>query len=227
MIDRIIRNITLLVVIAVVMTIAAIGIVSAFEPTADAAFITARQLYGLTAFGVLLGACLIGPVTAVFPRMPLRRILLAGRRSIGVSAYIIAVPHVVCYVWPMLSQGWRDVFNHGTLWVIGLALGLLALSDLSVLAWTSRDASVTSLGGQRWKQLHRTVYASVAVVLLHSVLVGADFGFAAKPKDEADYGSLVVFSTLTFVWLVLFWLRRRGMRWPDHSCAHVKPVGGP
>ena len=225
--DWIVRNLTRLVSIAVALTIAAIGIVSTFEPTTEAAFIAARQIYGLTAFGVLLGTCLIGPLTAVFPRMPLRRILLAGRRAIGVSACIIAIPHVLCYARPVLVLGWREPFNHGTAWVIGLALGLVVLADLSTLAWTSRDSSVKALGGQRWKRLHRTVYIAVLVTLLHAVLVGADFGFASKPKGEPDYGSLIVFSILTFMWVVLFGLRSRCSRWPASTPAEVRPVDGP
>jgi hypothetical protein len=53
------RHITLLIGIAVAGTILGIGIASAFEPTTTASFVAARQLYGLTALGVLLSACLI------------------------------------------------------------------------------------------------------------------------------------------------------------------------
>ena len=224
MLEWVIRNSTWLMVMAVAFTIAAIGIAATFEPTPEAAFIAARQMYGLTALGVLLGACIIGPLTAVFPRMPLRRILMANRRSIGVSACIFVVPHIVCYLWPMFSLGWRELFNHGNLWVVGLSLGFLPFVNLSILAWTSRDASVKSLGGRRWKQLHRTVYAIVPVVLLHAVLVGADFGFATQSKGEPDYGSLVIFSIFTSVWVMLFGLRYRGVQWPTRSRIQSKQI---
>lgn len=213
------RNITLLIGIAVAGTIVGIGIMSAFEPTTADAFVAARQVYGLTALGVLLGACLIGPLASVFPRMPLKGVLLAGRRAMGVSAFVIAIPHVACYLGPVLLRNWRELYEPGLLWVVGLVLGLLAIVDLTMLAWTSRDAAVKAMGGKRWKRLHRTVYIATPVLFLHALFVGADFGIATPPKGEADYGSLIAFSILTAAWVALAWLRSRGIRWPARSSA--------
>ena len=218
------QNLTTLVSVAVAGTVLGIGLVSAFEPTTADAFVAARQLYGLTALGVLLGACLIGPLASVFTHMPLKRVLLAGRRAIGVSAFVIAIPHVACYLGPVLLHNWRDLYEPGLLWVIGLVLGLLALFDLSVLAWTSRDAAVMTMGGKRWKRLHRTVYIVTPILFLHALFVGTDFGLVTPPNGEADYGSLIAFSLLTGVWLVLAWLRHRGVRWPARSPADVAPT---
>lgn len=211
------RHITLLISIAIAGTVIGIGIASTFEPTTADALVAARQMYGLTALGVLLGACLIGPLTAVFPRMPMRNILLAGRRAVGVSAFVIAIPHVACYLGPVLLENWHNLYEPGLLWVVGLMLGLLAILDLTMLAWTSRDAAVKAMGGKRWKRVHRTVYIAMPVLFLHALFVGADFGLATPPKGEADYGSLIVFSLLTAAWLLLAWLRGRGIRWPARS----------
>ena len=214
------RNITLLIGIAVTGTIVGIGTMSAFEPTTAAIFVTARQVYGLTAMGVLLGACLIGPLTAVLPRIPLKGVLLAGRRAVGVSAFVIAIPHVACYLVPvLLLRNWRELYEPGLLWVVGLALGLLAIVDLTMLAWTSRDAAVKAMGGKRWKRLHRTIYIATPVLFLHALFVGADFGIATPPKGEADYGSLIAFSILATAWLLLAWLRSRNIRWPARRLA--------
>lgn len=211
------RHITLLIGIAAAGTIIGIGIASAFEPTTAAAVVAARQVYGLTALGALMGACLIGPLTAVFPRLPARGVLLAGRRAVGVSAFVIAIPHVACYLVPVLLQNWRALYEPGLLWVVGLVLGLLALIDLTMLAWTSRDAAVKALGGKRWKRLHRTVYVAAPVLFLHALFVGTDFGLATPAKGEADYGCLIAFAILTVAWLLLAWCRSRGIRWPTQS----------
>ena len=218
------RHITVLIGITVAGTILGIGITSAFEPTTTGSFVAARQLYGLTALGVLLSACLIGPLTAVFPRMPLKGVLLTGRRAAGVSAFVIAIPHVMCYLGPVLLRNWRELYEPGLLWVVGLVLGLLALLDRTLLAWTSRDAAVKEMGGKRWKRLHRTVYIATPVVFLHALFVGADFGLATPPKGEADFGSLIAFSILTAAWLLLAWLRSRGTRWPARSSADAAPT---
>ena len=208
------RNITLTIGIVVTGAILGIAIVSASEPTTEAAFIAARQVYGLTAMGILLGACLIGPLTAVLPRMPFNAVLRAGRRAIGVSAFVVAIPHVACYTWPVLQKNWRDVYEPGLLWVVGLGLGLLAFFVLFTLSWTSRDAAVQAMGGRRWKRLHRTVYFATPILFLHALLVGTDFGIATPAHGEADFGALIAFTILTFAWLMLAWLRQRGFRWP-------------
>jgi len=218
------RNITLLIGIAVAGAMVGIGIASACEPTTAGAIVAARQVYGLTALGVLLGACLIGPLTSVFPRLPLRGVLLAGRRAVGVSAFIIAIPHVVCYLGPVLLGNWRELYELGVLWVVGLVLGLLALVDLTMLAWTSRDAAVKAMSGKRWKRLHRTVYVAAPVLFLHALFVGTDFGLATPAKGESDYGCLIAFAILTAAWLMLAWLRSRGTRWPARSSADVAPT---
>ena len=218
------RHITWLIGIAVSVAIIGIGIMSAFEPTTAAAFIAARQVYGLTAMGILLGACLIGPLMWVIPRMPLNGMLRAGRRAMGVSAFIVAIPHVACYVWPVLLENWRDLFEPGLLWVVGLVLGLLAFLDLSMLAWTSRDAAVKAMGGKRWKRLHRTVYIATPILFLHALFVGTDFGLATPANGEADYGSLIAFSILAAAWVVLAWMRHRGIRFPAQSSADLPPT---
>jgi DMSO/TMAO reductase YedYZ heme-binding membrane subunit len=208
------RHITWLIGIGAAGAILGIAALAAGEPTATAAWVAARQYYGLTAFGLLLGSCLIGPLAAVFPRMPLRGILISGRRAIGVSACILAVPHVACYAGPVLLRHWQELYAPGLLWVCGLVLGLLALVDMAVLAWTSRDAAVRSWGAKRWKRLHRTVYLVVPVVFVHAVLIGSDFGRAGPSGAEADVGSLVAFAVGIGCWFVLVILRERGVRWP-------------
>ena len=222
--DWITRHITWLIGLAVAMTIIGIGSMSAMEPTREGAVIAARQVYGLTALGFLLAACLIGPLAAVFPHIPAKGVLQAGRRAVGVSAFIIAIPHVMCYLGPVLLKNWRELFEPGLLWVVGLVLGLLALIDLTMLAWTSRDAVVKAMGGKRWKRLHRSVYVAAPILFLHALLVGTDFGFAKPAKGEADYGCLIAFSILTAMWLLLAWLRNRGMRWPARSSAENTPA---
>jgi DMSO/TMAO reductase YedYZ heme-binding membrane subunit len=208
------RHGTLLIGIGTTGTIVGIGLAAAAEPTPTAALVAAREMYGLTALGFLFASVLIGPLTAVFVRLPqaLRGWLIARRRAVGVSAFALASCHVLCYLLPVLGRSWRELYKPGVLWCIGLGLGFLAASDLAVLAWTSRDNSVRALGGKRWKRLHRTVYLVVPVALLHALIVGSDFGFSHPPDvtAEPDAGSLVGFSVICASWLVLFWLRRRG-----------------
>ena len=89
------------------------------------------------------------------------------------------------------------------------------------LGLTSRDAAVKSMGGRRWKRLHRTVYPLLAIVLLHAVFVGADFGVNRGPDVRAapDAGALIGFLCLAAAWAVLALLRRRQWRWTPRFIA--------
>jgi sulfoxide reductase heme-binding subunit YedZ len=180
------------------------------------AMVAARQLFGLWALALLLVSMSAGPLTSVLPWLPLKIHLMYGRRAIGVSAFALAVAHVLCYVAPVAVRNWREFFAPGVLWIAGLMLSSIAFVDMAVLALTSRDAAVKRLGGRRWKQWHRTVYALLAIVLVHAILNGSDFGLNRAPdvRGPLDAGSLIGFAIAAAAWFVLFVLRRRGVRWP-------------
>ena len=177
--------------------------------------IEARQLYGLWALGLLLGSMMIGPLTSVLPWLPFRPSLMYGRRAVGVSAFLFAVLHVIAYLWSVGLRHWSELYTPGVLWVVGLLLGLLAMGAMSLMAVTSRDVSVKRLGGRRWKRLHRLVYATLCVVLIHALFNGADFGLNHGPdvRGHADFGSLVGFLSVSLVWLIVLTLRQRHLTW--------------
>jgi sulfoxide reductase heme-binding subunit YedZ len=177
--------------------------------------VAGRQLYGLWALGLLVASMLLGPLTSVLPWMPFKVSLMYGRRAVGVSALMFAILHIAVYIWSVLRRNWQELYTPGVLWVAGLIVGMLAFSDMIALAVTSRDASVKKMGGRKWKRLHRTVYVVLGLVLLHALFVGADFGLNRGPdvKGEADFGSLIVFTSISVAWFVLVLLRRRGWRW--------------
>ncbi len=182
-----------------------------------------RELFGLWALGLLVASMLLGPLTSVFPWIPLKSPLMYARRAIGVSALVFALLHVVAYLWSVLRRDWHELYTPGALWVAGLILGILASLDMLALGVTSRDSSVRKMGGRRWKRLHRTIYPLLAIVLLHALFVGADFGINRAPdvRGEADAGALVTFASLTAAWVVLFLLRRRKLHWiPRLFVAH-------
>ena len=176
--------------------------------------VTVRQLFGLWALAFLLASMILGPLTSVFPWVPLRSSLMYGRRAVGISALGFGMLHVVAYGWSLLRRNWRELYTPGALWMIGLMLGLIALMGMCALGITSRDASVKAMGGRKWKKLHRSVYWLLPVVLLHAVFVGADFGVNQGPDvhGEADYGCLITFLCISAGWMLLAILRRRGSR---------------
>ena len=177
--------------------------------------VSARQLFGLWALGFLLASMALGPLLSVFAWIPLKSVLLYARRAIGVGAFLFALTHVACYLAAVWLRSWRELYTPGVLWVIGLLLGALAMADLTVLAVTSRDAAVKTMGGRRWKRVHQSVYVALGIVLVHALCTGADFGLNRGPdvRGDPDAGSGVAFLCVSVAWLILFVLRRKRISW--------------
>lgn len=102
---------------------------------------------------------------------PLRRLtgwhwLIRLRRMLGLFVFFYALLHLASYLW----------FEHGVLWteiardIVKrplIALGAAAFFLLLPLAATSNKAMVRRLGGQRWQELHRSLYLIALFVLVH------------------------------------------------------------
>jgi sulfoxide reductase heme-binding subunit YedZ len=92
--------------------------------------------------------------------------LLRHRRALGVTTFIYAVLHLLCYAW--LDKGLviddivRDVFKRNFIFV-----GMAALLLMTPLALTSFNAAIRALGGQKWKLLHKLTYFVAFAALLH------------------------------------------------------------
>jgi DMSO/TMAO reductase YedYZ heme-binding membrane subunit len=210
-----IRKIRGLIYIAVFLTTVAIG-ASAYVQAPDLVqfWVAAREYYGMAALGFLLASVAAGPLNYVAPWLPIRAHLALGRRALGVSAFILAGIHAACYLGPTVVRNWRGLWSPGRLWISGLLLGAGLFVNMGVLAYTSRDKAVRELGPKRWKTLHRSVYIVLPGVLIHAILLGADFGVTRGPDvvTEPDDGCLIGFSVAFALWLLLFFLRKRRIR---------------
>jgi methionine sulfoxide reductase heme-binding subunit len=93
-------------------------------------------------------------------------VLMRFRRMIGVTVFVYAVLHLLCYAW--LDMGLdvvditRDIAKRPFILV-----GFVALLLLTSMAATSFNRAVRWLGAQRWQALHRSVYAVAALAVLH------------------------------------------------------------
>jgi sulfoxide reductase heme-binding subunit YedZ len=125
----------------------------------------AEALTRQTGDWTLRGLCVVLAIT------PLREItgtpaLLRFRRTLGVSTFIYACLHMLCYAW--FDQGlafddiWRDILKRPFIW-----LGFGGLLAMLPLALTSFNAAIRLLGVKRWQTLHRLVYAAAVLAVLH------------------------------------------------------------
>src|ERR1041385_7890030 len=188
------RYIRKLIYTVLALTITAILVSSLLQsPDWVQVWVSAREAYGLGALTFLLASMLAGPLSFVLPWLPVRAHLILGRRALGVSAFVLAVTHVICYLGPTIYWDWRALYTPGGSWVTGLVLGTVLFVNMGVLAFTSRNDAVRWLGPKRWKKWHKSVYFILPATLIHAVFLGVDFGANRGPdvKAEADAGSLI------------------------------------
>jgi sulfoxide reductase heme-binding subunit YedZ len=138
---------------------------------------------------------------------PLRRLahqlwLIKLRRMFGLFAYFYGCLHFLTYIW--LDQGFdvhsmiKDVYKRPF-----ITMGFTAFVLLAPLAGTSTRKMIQRLGGRRWQWLHRLIYASATVAIVH-------FTWAMK-KDRhrpIEYGIVLA---MLLGYRVVLWVRPRVM----------------
>jgi sulfoxide reductase heme-binding subunit YedZ len=127
--------------------------------------------------------------------------LLRYRRTLGVTAFVYALLHLLSYAW--LDKGWviddivADVFKRNFILV-----GMLTFLVMLPLALTSFNAAIRALGGRMWQLLHKLVYAVSLLGLLH---------FYLKKAAKNDVSEVMVYAVILA--LLLGWrvVRRGGI----------------
>lgn len=119
---------------------------------------------GLWATYLLLGSLLVTPMRRIAGWGRLAQL----RRLLGVSCFVYCVLHVIAWFglrfwdWATLVS---EALSRPSLWV-----ALAAVIILFALAVTSFDAAIRAMGADRWKRLHRLVYAGAFLAVLHFLM---------------------------------------------------------
>jgi sulfoxide reductase heme-binding subunit YedZ len=118
---------------------------------------------------------------------PLRRItkqywLIGVRRMIGLFAFFYGSLHFTTYIWLDkffdLHEMFKDIAKRPF-----ITVGFSAFVLLIPLALTSTAASIRWLGGKNWQRLHRLIYLTGILGVIHYIwLVKADL---RKPLEYA------------------------------------------
>ncbi len=102
---------------------------------------------------------------------PFRKILglpelIRFRRMLGLFAFFYACLHFTTYIWLDkffdLSEMWKDIAKRKY-----ITVGFTAFVLLIPLAITSTAGMIRRLGGKRWQMLHRLIYFSAALGVIH------------------------------------------------------------
>ena len=115
------------------------------------------------------------------------------RRMLGLFAFFYGVLHFLCFAW--LDMGFdlpaivRDIVKRPFI-LVGSAALLLMLP----LAATSFNRAIKALGAARWQALHRAVYATALLGLLHF------FWMRAGKNDFAEVAVYAVVLAVLLGW---------------------------
>lgn len=102
---------------------------------------------------------------------PLRKLLrlpelIRFRRMLGLLAFFYACLHFTTYIWFDkffdLAEMWKDIAKRRFI-TVGFAAFLLLIP----LAITSTTGWIRRLGGKRWQLLHRAIYVSAILGVVH------------------------------------------------------------
>lgn len=141
----------------------------------------ANRFLGIWALRFLIMTLAITPIRKLFKISK----LATFRRMIGLYAFFYAVLHVLSYIafdqafdWPAI---WSDAVKRTY-----ITIGILVLLMLIPLAITSTNKMIRRLGGKRWKALHRLIYPSSILAVVHFyMMTRADF------SEPLVYGIIV------------------------------------
>lgn len=183
------------------------GFVQLLIPPGTIQTIRLEQIYGFLSFALLYLAILASPLTKAYPDIPFKDAYLHARRAIGVSAFYYATLHVYLTFFDQLG-GFSGVKYYNQKYALAVVCGTVTLGVLLVMAATSLDKIVHSMGFKNWKLLHRLVYLASIALLVHVILLGP------------HYEGPGFISTLTTVGaIVLLWLE--GKRFIDYRAHKV------
>lgn len=129
---------------------------------------------------------------------PLRQIsgwhaLARLRRMVGLYTFFYGLLHFLCFAW--LDMGFdldaivKDIGKRPFILV-----GTAALLTMLPLAATSFNRAIKALGAKRWQALHRVVYATALLALLH---------FFWMRAAKHNFGEWAVYATI--IALLLGW----------------------
>jgi len=141
---------------------AAIGLRAATGRLGANPVATALNQLGLLALVFLVASLACSPLKVILGKgWPIRL-----RKTLGLFAFFAALAHFLVYAVIdqelALGRVWTDVVKRPF-----IAVGFFALLLLVPLALTSTKASLSRLGFTRWKRIHRLVYVTAILAIVH------------------------------------------------------------
>ena len=144
-------------------------------------------------------------ILATLSITPLRRItgqywLISVRRMIGLFALFYGFLHFLTYIWLDkffdVHEMWKDIAKRPF-----ITVGFSAFVLMIPLALTSTAGWIRRLGGKNWQRLHRLIYLTAILGVLHYLwLVKAD------TRKPVEYGFVL---SVLFLYRVVIWVAQK------------------
>lgn len=99
-------------------------------------------------------------------RLTRRGWLIRYRRTLGLFAFFYACVHLSVYAVLDVELGWSEMLEDVAKRLY-ITIGMTALALMIPLAVTSTKGWIRRMGNRRWTLLHRAVYASAVLGLVH------------------------------------------------------------
>lgn len=170
-----------------------------------------NKIAGLLAF-ILLGITLmIGPLGYFFPHLFDR--LKIYRKYIGISAFIVAVIHVILSsVFTFKLRLNFMLYDPNNSHLLGIYIGLIALAILLTETLISNEKAIRFLGSHNWKSIQMMSYAALIFAILHFVLLETNKGIFIIRRPLGKVIFIFGFIVLIVRLLVFFILLIRDRR---------------
>jgi sulfoxide reductase heme-binding subunit YedZ len=128
------------------------------------------------------------------------------RRMLGLYTFFYGVLHFLCFAWLDMGMDLAAILNDIPKRPF-ILVGTAALLSMLPLAATSFNRAIKALGARRWQALHRTVYATALLALLHF------FWMRAGKHDFAEWSIYAAVVAVLLGWRL--WRRLQAAR-PAH-----------
>lgn len=202
----------------IILTVAVLLAVLLFTLTVNqftnltAAYVELGQNYAIIALGLIYLSLIITPIYFAFPNLPLKALVVKSRRALGVSAFLFALMHALLEFFKIFGGFINLQYLHGK-YLLAFLLGFTALLILAAMTATSFNYVVKKMG-KYWKILHRFIYFAGSLIVIHVLIIGADF---------ANFFELESLMYLVALMFLLILEAFRVDAWFVRKCPNLRP----
>ncbi len=123
---------------------------------------------GLLAVALLSLTLLIGPLCRFFPGLDGLKV---HRKAWGIFAFTAAFVHTILIFIYYFKFNWLRFVDISNPKYLGLLTGLVALTILALVTFTSNKKALTALSPGAWKAIQTTSYLALILAVIHFYLV--------------------------------------------------------